>query len=187
MYGFLTPTAQKLWGWLQSTGAVELTKSLSLSEDAKRTLAANLELLDLSYQDIVYDDLGDDICSEENSSSGSNVGTSRPRLIRDVVSYLRHMKGTYKRIDLSNNLLSDEGLLILVSELKGHDCLEEIDLRKNEISDIGLRGAQDLMKLPKLRRIHLSGNYGPSEETIVVLVSWAEEDKQAALRAKIGQ
>jgi hypothetical protein len=182
VYGELNPTAKILWEWLQSNGVKGLEKELELSLDDIRGMIRSLEYLDLSSQNIVYDDLGDDISSDA-ASSDSNP--SRPYCIRDVVSYLKKIKGTFKKINLSRNILSDEGLLVLVSELKDHDELEEIDLRENMISDIGLRNAKDLLKLPKLRVLYLSGNYGPSEETITELISWAKEEEQGSLRAKI--
>lgn len=182
VYGELNPTAKILWGWLQSNGIKGLEKELELSPDDIREMIRSLEYLDLSNQNIVYDDLGDDISSDATSSDSN---PSRPYCIRDVVSYLKKIKGTFKKINLSRNILSDEGLLVLVNELKDHDELEEIDLRENMISDIGLRNAKDLVKLPKLRVLHLSGNYGPSEETITELISWAKEEEKSSLRAKI--
>ena len=95
------------------------------------------------------------------------------------------MKGTFTRIDLSNNLLSDEGLLVLVSELKDHTDLTEINIGKNKISDIGLLEAKELMDLPNLKTLYLFGNYGPSEKTIDKLVSSDSREERAALRKKI--
>jgi Leucine-rich repeat (LRR) protein len=183
VYGPLSPTATALWSWLRSNGIVGLERTLSLSAEQVVAINGSLELIDLSGQNIVYDALGDDIHSEARSLADS-VGL--PQLIRDIVGYLKRMKGTFTRINLSNNLLCDEGLSVLVSELKDHGDLEEIDLRDNGISDIGLRKAQDLMKLPKLRSLYLSENYGPSEETLAALVSWAvTPEEQAVLREKI--
>jgi hypothetical protein len=182
VYGDLTPTARILWGWLQARGIKELEKELELSADDIGHMMRSLESLDLSNQNIVYDDLGDDISSDTRSFDSD---LSRSRCIRDVVRDLNKRKGTFRKINLSRNILSDEGLLVLVTELKAHVELEEIDLRENMISDIGLRKAKDLMKLPKLKVIYLSGNYGPSEETITELISWASAEEQADLRAKI--
>ncbi len=182
VYGPLTPTAEALWTWLRSNGVVGLVRALSLSEEQIAAINESLKLIDLSGQNIVYDELGDDIRSETSSLSGE---VAVPQLISKVIIYLRGMKDTFIRINLSNNLLSDEGLVTLVSELREHQNLEEIDLRENRISDVGLRKVQDLMRLPKLKCLCISENYGPSEDTITDLVSWATATEQPALRAKI--
>lgn len=183
MYGDLRPSAEAVWSWLQSNGIEGLISSLGLSEEELRAMRDSLELIDLSDHNIVYDELGDDIYSEAPSGEGNE---SAPTLIGDVVKSLNKMKGTFTRINLSKNLLSDEGVLVLVEELKNHSDLKEIDVRENMISDLGLRKTRELlMHLSNLSTLYLSGNYGPSEETITYLVSWAPEANRAALRSKI--
>ena len=171
-YGELAPSAKLLWGWLQKHGVLGLQTALDLSEKEIKHFKNQLDLLEFSTCNIIYDSLDDAIRPTEDS----------PLRVSDLVSYLKRMKGAFTKINLANNLLSDEGFAMLVAELKEHDSLEEIDLRENSISDIGLRQAQDLIKLPHLRCIYFSGNYGPSEETMKLLVDWAPKDQRKKLR-----
>lgn len=183
VYGPLTPSAEALWGWLQSNDVSGLIKTLDLTEEDLKTLDNELQCLNLSSRGIAYDDLGDDIHSDDSSLSSDGS----PWLVRDLISYLERLRGTFTRIDLSNNLISDERLVTLVPELARHKNLEEINLGENKISDLGMRVEQDLLKLPKLKWIDFSGNYGSTEETMSHLVSWTPASEQGDLLAKIRQ
>ena len=160
VYGKLEPSAQRLWSWLQSKGIEGLKNELKLKDKAIKGMARSLSLLDLSNSAIVYDELGEDLRSE------GNLGRSRFHVVSEVVNYLNHMKGTFRALNLAHNLLADEGLKMIVEELRGHDLLEDINIRDNKISDVGLRS---LLALKHLKKIDISKNFGPGDETCKLL------------------
>lgn len=70
------------------------------------------------------------------------------------------------QINLSYNLICDEGLEILIPILQKQNNLETIDLSNNSISDVGLREIKKLSCIETLQKIIIKGNYGPSQETL---------------------
>jgi len=181
-YGALEPSARRFWQWIKSKNIEALKRDLNLTERNIIDMASSLSLIDLSNYDIVYNELGEDICHASKS-----LENGKPHLVREVVSYLHRMKGTFKKLDLSYNIISDEGLLLLINELKEHDTLEEINLTKNKISDKGLQYLGDLLILNRLKKIDISQNYGPSDETIKILESSISQKRKTKLSIKINK
>lgn len=72
----------------------------------------------------------------------------------------------YNYINLSYNLICDEGLEILIPILQKQKNLEIINFSNNSISDIGLRQLKKLSCIETLKQIIIKENYGPSEETL---------------------
>ncbi|MBM3632372.1 MAG: hypothetical protein FJX03_01500 [Alphaproteobacteria bacterium] len=163
IYGMLEPSARRLWAWVQSKGIFGLEQELDLTEKRIKSMFRSLSFLDLSNRAIVFDKLGSDIRSE------NNLGNSSPRITSEVASYLNRMRGTFISLTLENNLLSDDGLLVVVNELANHVLLEEINIRSNKISDNGLRCLINLFHLEHLRKINIGKNFGPGELTLQYL------------------
>lgn len=160
-YGILEPSAKQLWLWVRSKNMLALTKELQLTSQNIKAMANALSLINLSNRNIVYDKLGKSMCS------GSGFITQEGLcVVKDVIKYLCRMKGTFTKVNLSGNHLSDEGLIVLVDELKQHEDLEEVHVRNNKISDEGLKYLKNLFLLPHLRLLDFSQNYGPSTETL---------------------
>src|SRR3546814_9629550 len=79
------------------------------------------------------------------------------------------LRGTFTHLNLANNLISDEGVEVLINELKTHELLEELNLSDNKISNKGLADLSILVKeLRKLRCLNISKNYGPSQEILEI-------------------
>ena len=134
------------------------------------------EKIDLSWGDIVYDELGRSIRSEDRARS------TGPHLISDVISYLESTRGTFRQLDLSNNILSDEGISPLVKELQHHKDLEELNLSNNMISNSGLLCLKPLLELDNLVLLDISENYGPSDEVLTDLLTTIPERNKDKLR-----
>ncbi len=173
-YGLLEPSSQQVWRFIHSQDLVTLKQKLHLTDTSLTTLATFLTTINLANHNIMYKELGENV----NGSSGfvKNVF-----LVKEVVNYLHRMKGTFLKLNLSNNILSDEGLLELTQELKDHQDLEEVYLSNNNISDKGLqRCLKELLLLPRLKTLDISKNFGPSEETFTLVCGDSE-----GMRAKI--
>ncbi len=119
--------------------------------------------IDLSSCNIVYDQLGIEIRSENKLSRSGLI------LASEVANYLKSVKGKFTCLNLADNILSDEGLKIIVQELITHDCLEKVNFCKNKISDTGLNNIIPLFNLENLRVVIILNNYVPSDETIKFL------------------
>ena len=163
IYGMLEPSARRLWTWVQSKGIFGLEQELVLTEKRIKSMFKSLSFLDLSNRAIVFDKLGSDIRSE------NNLGNSSPRITSEVASYLNRMRGTFTSLTLENNLLSDDGLLVVVNELANHASLQEVNIRSNKISDFGLRCLINLFHLEHLTKINIGNNFGPGDLTLQYL------------------
>ncbi len=168
-YGPLEQSARLLWAWVNSKEITVVKEKLHISLNSLEAMTNSLSLIDLSNCNIVYSELGKSV----HAKSGF---LKEVRLVKDVVECLHSMKGTFTRVNLSNNLLSDEGLSVLAAELKEHEDLEEIYLCNNKISDKGLeRSLKQLLLLPHLKILDISQNYGPSTKTLQVLCEGSKE------------
>lgn len=87
--------------------------------------------------------------------------------IQDVIDIMRKHKNKFIYLDLSNNMISDNGLPKLVNELLDYKFIEKINFSKNRISDLGLQILKPLLYLPNLKKLHIHKNYGPSDETLL--------------------
>ncbi len=173
-YGQLELSAKLLWSWVSSKEIEVLKEKLMLSNTLLEAMADSLSMINLANCNIVYAELGKSV--QAQSGFIKDV-----RLVKDVVECLHSMKGTFTKLDLSNNLLSDEGLSAVAAELKEHTDLVEINLCNNKISDKGLQSyLKWLLLLPHLKMLDISQNFGPSDETLNVL---CEDSKE--LKAKI--
>lgn len=108
--------------------------------------------INLAGRGIVYNELAD-----------RQYGSLR---IDDVIELLHKKKDTFTHLNLSNNILSDEAMGSLVTELKNHLFLEEIDLSHNLITEYGFQQLKPLLLLPNLRVLKIRKNYGPCDQTI---------------------
>lgn len=173
-YGMLEPSAKRFWEWLQSHDIATLKNELELKDKNIKSIATSLRSLNLSSSNIVYNDLGEEIRSE------SRLDNTRPRLISDVIIFLQNMRGTFTHLNLANNLLSDEGVNVLVKELENHPLLEEINLSRNMISDAGLKALIPLVHgLKHLIKLNITKNYGPGEETFLKIKQAVPLDRQS--------
>ncbi len=179
-YGQLEPSAKLTWQWIQKQTVETLQKEFQLTDTNIKSMVNSLGFIDLSNCNIVYDKLGESIY--ENSSFFYGKG---PRLIKDVVTYLHSQKNTFFKVNLSDNHLSDEGLQVLVDELKSHEFLEEIYLGNTKISDEGLKCLKELLSLPSLKILDISKNYGPTEKTLEILCAADSEEITELLKKKI--
>ncbi len=66
-------------------------------------------------------------------------------------------------------ILSDEGIKHLVTELKNHLLLEELDLSDNKMSNNVFLELNPLFSLPNYRLLKFTKNYGPDDETIQLI------------------
>jgi hypothetical protein len=151
-------------GWCQTSDILNIkVEMMSFLDDVERPkepkyIAEELwnkiidanSIIDFSNKCIVYDKLN------ENGLTISNI-----------INRINRLK--IKKMNISNNLLSDEGLQVLVDELVKHNELEELDVSNNMISDIGLRCLKKLSFCKNIKKIIIEGNYGPSEETLYEL------------------
>lgn len=149
------------WTFLHSNGKPKDPNEIA-EELWVKIIDANNDI-DLSNKCIVYDFLND------------NKNISIP--ISEIINKINKLK--IKKMNISNNILSDEGLQVLINELVKHNELEELDISNNMISDIGLRCIKNLLQcVPNLKKIIMTKNYGPSEETIKELISCTSIENQ---------
>lgn len=119
-------------------------------------------IIDYSSCCIVYDELYEDTKTEKNYSIK----------ISNIVEKLQKIKIT--KINISDNILSDEGLIVLVNELVKHYELLEVNISNNHISDVGLRYLKKLSLIGNIKII-IKNNYGPSKETLDELIGLSIE------------
>jgi len=156
------------WTFLHSNGRPKDPNEIA-EELWNKIIDANSDI-DLSNNCIVYDFLND------------NENISNP--ISEIINKINKLK--IKKMNISNNILSDEGLEVLINELVKHNELEELDISNNKISDIGLRCIKNLLQgVPNLKKIIMTENYGPSDETIKELISWASIENQYYYEEKL--
>ncbi|MBA3752032.1 hypothetical protein H0X06_04525 [Candidatus Dependentiae bacterium] len=179
-YGQLEPSAKLTWQWIQKQTVETLQKEFQLSDHTIKSMINSLGFIDLSNCNIVYDKLGESIY--ENSSFLYGKG---PRLVKDVVTYLHRQKNSFFKVNLSHNHLSDEGLQVVVHELKNHEFLEEIYLCDNKISDEGLKCLKELLSLSSLKILDISKNYGPTEKILEIVCGGDSEEIGELLKKKI--
>lgn len=172
LYGTLDPAARKFWKSLQGKNFQELENPLKLGKEDIKSIFESLKIIDLSNKNIVYDELGKEYYSK------SHPNTFGPRPLKDMIQSLERMKGTFTKLDLSNNNVSNEGLKSLVNTLENYDKLEELNLSRNNINDSGFKLLIPLFKLPNFKRLNVSGNFGPKEETLSFLEENIPEDRK---------
>jgi Ran GTPase-activating protein (RanGAP) involved in mRNA processing and transport len=120
--------------------------------------------LDYGKGCISYDDLALSLKDKQSNRFWNNHIISVSSVINDL-----EMNKNYNKIQLNNNIISDEGLNHLVKYLKNYNNLQILDVSDNLISDIGLQCLVELLDLPNLKKIIIKDNYGPSQETLSIL------------------
>jgi len=143
-----------LWSRLQNLGAEGIKKELRPTKFGY--LVKSLRKIDYSERNIIYDDLAYD--------DGKRIYPSSI-LVSEIVAMLRKAKGSFTRLNLCDNLISDEGIKVLVEELKTHSLLEKLELRNVDASDYGLRELLPLFSLPKFSILDVVDNHGPGTVT----------------------
>ena len=114
------------------------------------------DCLDLSNKNIVYDELADRV-------SLGIAGLGFQQKSQPLSSYASELKKGYKSINLSNNHLSDSGVIELAELLKDEACLEHLSIAHNNAGGEALRTL--LLKtllLGNIKSIDVRGNLGAS-------------------------
>ncbi len=129
------------------------------------------DYLNLSNQSIVYDQLVDRV-----SENITDFGLSIQQKSKPLSSYASKIKGSHKNINLSNNLLSDQGITALADILKDHDRLEYLSIANNNAGGEAIRTLLlAILPLEKLKLVDIRGNFGASQVCIKRLQTQIKE------------
>lgn len=110
--------------------------------------------LDCSNKMIVYDSLLNEI-------NDNNIKLSITRRLQPLLLYIEELNNKILKLDISHNILLDEGLYLLAQTLQNNSKLIFLSVAYNEVSSQGIYNFLiKIFTFPNIPYIDIRGNFG---------------------------